>query len=111
MYHLLVTVTLTSDLVFSFFDRSISLILLKVTIPNLVCGCHFGLRSVTYYFWVTLTLTSDLVCRILSRTFLLNLLRWESQIWCMYASLDGWWSEVYHLWVTLTLNLTFDLVI
>ena len=63
MYHLLVTVTLTSDLVFkNNHIQSISLILLKAGIPNLVCGCHFGLRSVTYHFPVTLTLTSDLVC-------------------------------------------------
>ena len=46
MYHLLVTVTLTSDLVFrKKHVRSFSLILLKVGIPNLVCGCHFSLQS------------------------------------------------------------------
>ena len=37
---------------------SISLILLKVGIPNLVCVCNFGWPSVTYHFQVTLTLTS-----------------------------------------------------
>ena len=69
--------------------RSISLILLKVGIPNLVCGCNFGWRSVTYHFWATLNLTFDLVCRIIvSRTYLLNYLRWESQICSMDTSLD-----------------------
>ena len=52
--------------------QSISLILLKVGIPNLVGGCNFRWWSVTYDFWVTLTLTSDLVCRIMvSRAYLL----------------------------------------
>ena len=42
MYHLLGTVTLTSDLVFlNNHVQSVSLILLKVEIRNLVCGCHF----------------------------------------------------------------------
>ena len=64
--------------------------LLKVGIANLVCGCHFGLQSVTYHFRVTLVLTSDLVCRIfVSRTYLLNNLRWESQIWRVDESWDG----------------------
>ena len=70
--------------------QSISLILLKVGIPNLVDGCNFGWWSVMYQFWVTLTLTSDLVCRIMvSRTYLLYYLRWESQICCMDTSLDA----------------------
>ena len=69
--------------------QSISLILLKVGIPNLVGRCNFGWWSVTYYFWVTLTLTSDLVFRIIvSRKYLLYHLRWESQICCMDTSLD-----------------------
>ena len=40
---------------------SISLIFFKLGIPNLVCGCILGYRSVMYHFWVTVTLTSDLV--------------------------------------------------
>ena len=46
-----------------------------------------------------MTLTSDLVLRDYSR--------WESQIRCVNASSDG--CVVYHLWVTVTLNLTSDL--
>ena len=43
--------------------RCISPIFFEVGIPNLVCGCILGWRSVTYHFQVTLTLTltSDLV--------------------------------------------------
>ena len=70
--------------------QSISLILLKVGIPNLMVGCNFGWRKCHIPFWVTLTLTSDLVCRIIvSRTYLLYYLRWESQICCMDTTLDA----------------------
>ena len=100
LYHLWVTVTLTSDLVFRKNRvRSISLILLKVWIPNLVCGCNFWWRSVRYHFGVTLT--SDLVCRIIvSRTYLVYYLRWESQIFCMDTSLDNylWHTIIRSLW-------------
>ena len=83
-----VTVTLNSDLVFRKVVYRAFLILLKVRIPNLVGGCNFWWRSITYHFWVTLT--SDLVCRIIvSRTYLLYYLRWESQICCMDTSLDA----------------------
>ena len=83
-----VTVTLTSDLVFRKIVSGEYLILLKVRIPNLVCGCNFWWRPVTYHFWVTLT--SDLVYRIIvSRTYLLYNLRWESQIFCMDTSFDA----------------------
>ena len=83
-----VTVSLTSDLVFRKVVSRAFLILLKVRIPNLVCGCNFLWRSIKYLFWVTLT--SDLVCRInVSRTYLLYYLRWESQICCMDTSLDA----------------------
>ena len=51
MYHLWVTVTLTSDLVFRMIVSNISLILFEVGIPNLVCGCIFGWRSVKYPVW------------------------------------------------------------
>ena len=83
--------TLTFGLVFlKNHVQSISLILLKVGIPNLMGGCNFGCQSVTYHFWVTFTLTSDLVCRIIvSRTYLLYYLKWESQICCMDTSLDA----------------------
>ena len=37
----------------------------ELGIPNLVCGCILGQRSVMYHFRVTLTLTSDLVFRII----------------------------------------------
>ena len=77
-YHFRVTVTLTltSDLVFivvtmsvrlsvSLRVRCISPIFFEVGIPNSMCGCILGWRSVAYHFWVTvtLTLTSDLVFR------------------------------------------------
>ena len=58
--------------------RSISPIFFEVGIPNLVCGCILGWRSVAYHFWVTvtLTLTSDLVFRIIvSGAYLLYYLR------------------------------------
>ena len=42
----------------------ISPIFFDVGIPNLVCGCSLGWRSVTYHPWVTETLTTDLVFRI-----------------------------------------------
>ena len=42
MYHLWVTVTLTSDLVFRIIVSRAYLILFEVGIPNLVCGCILG---------------------------------------------------------------------
>ena len=54
--------------------RCISPIFFEVGIPNLVCGCILGRRSVAYHFWVTLT--SDLVFRIIvSGAYLLYYLR------------------------------------
>ena len=54
----------------------ISPIFFEVGIPNLVCGCILGWRSVAYHFWVTVTLTSDLVFRIImSGAYLLYHLR------------------------------------
>ena len=96
-YHFRVTesLTLTSDLVFIVIKcpsvplcvRCISPIFFEVGIPNLMCGCILGWRSVAYHFWVTLTLTSDLVCRIIvSGAYLLYYLRLEFQIWCVDAS-------------------------
>ena len=58
--------------------RSISPILFEVGIPNLVCECILGWRSVVCHFLVTvtLTLTSDLVFRIImSGAYLLYYLR------------------------------------
>ena len=48
--------------------RCISPIFFEVGIPNLVCGCILGWRSVAYHFWVTvtLTLTSDLVFTVIT---------------------------------------------
>ena len=64
-YHFRVTVTLTSDLVFkNYCVWNISYIF-EVGIPNLVCECIMGWRSVTYHFQVPVTLTSDLVFRII----------------------------------------------
>ena len=88
-YHFRVTVTLTltSDLVFIVITmsvrpsvplrvRCISPIFFEVGIPNLMCGCILGWRSVVYYFRVTVTLTSDLVYRkIVSGAYLLYYLR------------------------------------
>ena len=80
----LVTVTLTSDLVFRIF------VFLGVGVPNLECICIFGWWSLTYYFLATVTLTSDLVLIIIvSGAYLLYYLRRESQIWCVNASWDG----------------------
>ena len=56
--------------------RCISPIFFEVGIPNLVCGCILGSRSVAYHFRVTVTLTSDLVFRIIvSGAYLLYYLR------------------------------------
>ena len=86
-YHFRVTVTLTSDLVLivitlsvrpsvTLFVRCISPIFFEVRIPNLMCGCILGWRSVVYHFPVTVTLTSDQVLRIImSRAYLLYYLR------------------------------------
>ena len=58
--------------------QCISPIFFEVGIPNLMCGCILGWRSVAYHFrvTVTLTLTSDLVFRIImSRAYLLYYFR------------------------------------
>ena len=86
-----VTLTLTSDLVFIVITKSvrpsirpsvplrvwcISPIFFAVGIPNLMCGCILGWRSVAYHFRLTVTLTSDLVFRtIVSGAYLLLYLR------------------------------------
>ena len=57
--------------------RSISLIFFEVGIPNLVCECIFGWRSVTYHFLVIviLNLTSDLILRFIMSELLTYKLR------------------------------------
>ena len=56
--------------------RSMFPIFFEVGIPNLVCGCILGWRSVAYHSRVTVTLTSDLVFRIIvSEAYLLYYLR------------------------------------
>ena len=64
MFYLWVTVTLnlTSDLVFRI-KSGAYLILFEVGIPNLVCECILGWRSVPSHIWVTVTLTSNLASR------------------------------------------------
>ena len=86
-FHVTVTLTLTSDLVFIVTTmsvcpsvplrvRCISPIFFEVGFPNLMCGCILGWQSVAYHFRVTVTLTSDLVFRIIvSRAYLLYYLR------------------------------------
>ena len=88
-YHFRVTVTLTltSDFVYIVVTMSvrmsvplrvqcISPIFFEVGIPNLMCGCILGWRSVAYHFPITMTLTSDLVFRIIvSGAYLLYYLR------------------------------------
>ena len=44
--------------------RCISPIFFEVGIPNLMCGCILGWRTVAYHFRITVTLTSDLLFRI-----------------------------------------------
>ena len=68
--------TLTSDLVLRIIVYGACLIFFEVGIPNLVCECIIGWRSVTYHFQVTEILTSDLVFRIImSGAYLLHYLR------------------------------------
>ena len=51
----------------------------------------------------------DLVCRIIVfRTYLILFEMGIPNLLC--GCILGWWSVVYHLRVTVTLNLTFDLV-
>ena len=117
-YHFRLTVTLTSDLVYIVITmsgrpsvpllvRCISPIFFEVGIPNLMCGCFLGWRSVAYHFRVTviLALTSDLVFKIIvSGAYLLYYL--SLVCWCILK----WGSVAYHNRVTVTLNLTSDLV-
>ena len=68
-------------------------IFFEIGIPNLVSKCILGWQSVIYDFWVTvaLTLTSDLVYRNCNESgaHLLYSMRYEFQISCVNASLNG----------------------
>ena len=87
IYHFRVSVTLTSDLVFIVITMSVCpsvrpascpvhiSYILWGKIPNLMCGCILGWRSVAYRFQVTVTLTSDLLLRVVSWAHLLYYLR------------------------------------
>ena len=86
-FQVMLTMTLTSDLVFIVITMSVRLsvhpsvplrvrcispIFFEVGIPNLMYGCILGWRYVAYHFRVTVTLTSDLVFRIIvSEAYLL----------------------------------------
>ena len=102
--------------------RWISPIFFELRIPNLVCGCILGWRSVTYHFRVnvTLTLTSDLVFIVITLSVRLSVplcVRCISPIFfevgipnLMCGCILGWRSVAYHFLVTVTLTLTSDLV-
>ena len=61
LYHLQITVTLTSDLVLIIIVSGAYLLLFEIVIPNLVCECILGWWSVLYQLQVTVTLTFGLV--------------------------------------------------
>ena len=63
LYHLRVTVTLTSDLILIIIVSGAYLLLFEIEIPNLVCECILGWWSLLYHLQVTVTLTSGLVFR------------------------------------------------
>ena len=65
--------------------RCISPVFFEIGIPNLVCGCILGRRSVTYHFrvTVTLTLTSDLVFTVI--TMSVRLSRFVSDAYHLYS--------------------------
>ena len=102
--------------------RCISPKFFEVGIPNLVCGCILGWRSVAYHFrvTVTLTLTSDLVFIVVTMSVRPSVplrVRCISPIFfevgipnLMCGCILGWRSVTYHLRVTVTLTLTSDLV-
>ena len=76
MYHLLVTVTLTSDLVFKIIMSRAYILHIEGRNPKFAVWMPLWIAEFHIPFWVTLTLTSDLVYRILvSRTYLFYYLR------------------------------------
>ena len=99
-----VTVTLTSDLVLRIIVFGVYLIFFQLGIPNLVCICILGCRSVTYYFGVTVTLTSDLVLKNnCGRS--ISLILFEIRIPNLVCGSNfGWQSVTYHFWVIFTLT-------
>ena len=102
--------------------RCISPMFLEVGIPNLVCGCILGWRSVAYHFRVTVTLTSDLVFIVVTMSVRPSVrpsvplrVRCISPIFfevgipnLMCGCILRWRSVAYHFRVTVTL--TSDLV-
>ena len=93
---------LTSDLVFRIIVSRAYLILLKVGIPNLVCGCILEWQSVTYHYLVTVTLTSYLIFRI-TCVRNISLILFEMRIPNLVCGcILGWRSVGYHLQVTVT---------
>ena len=103
--------------------RCISPIFFEVgIIPNLVCGCILGWRSVSYHFRVTvsLTLTSDLVFIVITMSVRPSVplcVRCISSIFfevgipnLMCGCILGWGSVAYNFRVTVALTLTSDLV-
>ena len=84
-YHIWITVTLTSNLVFRIIMFGAFSILFALGIPNLVCGCIFGWQSVMYQFC-----DLDLISRIVvSGAYLIYCFKEESPIYCMDTSLDA----------------------
>ena len=95
----------------------------EVGIPNLVCGCILGGRSVAYHFrvTVTLTLTSDLVFIVITmsvrpsaplRVRCISPIFFEVGIPNLICGcILGWQSVAYYFRVTVTLTLTSDLVV
>ena len=55
---------------------------------------HLGIEECPVPFFVTVTLTSDLISRICieSGAYHPYTVKYESQIWCMDASYDGYMS-------------------
>ena len=101
--------------------RCISPIFFEVGIPNLVCGCILGWRSVAYHFWVTVTLTlaSDLVFIVIkcpsvrpaSCPVHISYILWgRNSKFGLLMHLGMAECRAYHFLVTVTLTLTSDLV-
>ena len=88
---------------------------LRVELPNLVCGCILGWRSVAYHFRVNVTLTSNLLFNYTVRPSVPLCVRCISPIVfevgitnLLYGYILEWRSVANHFWVTVTL--TSDLV-
>ena len=87
-----------------------------VGIPNLVCGCILGWRSVVYHFWVTLTFDFVSSIIVLGAYLLFSLLLLLLLLFICFFWVGGGGGvgnpnlelDAHHFWVTLTL--TSDLV-